>query len=147
MLSIIFSLIFVTISTFFLYYLACIQRDGYWKRRGIPTPKGEILFGNLKALLNRNYPAMLQIRDWTKQFGKVYGIREGWRQVLVVSDPDMIYEMLVKKFDNFYGRKLFAIQGNPDKDPRGDVVNTRGARWKRLRNIASPTFNINNLKR
>lgn len=85
---------------------ACLQRDSYWGKRGIPGPRGDVIMGNLRALFDYDYPNVFQLRDWTKQFGKTYGIREGWRHVLVTSDPEIVQEFLVKKFDNFHGRKV-----------------------------------------
>ena len=57
-------------------------------------------------LSNVQYPPLYQLRDWTQKFGKVYGIREGWRQVLVISDPDIVQEFFVKKFEYFHGRAV-----------------------------------------
>ena len=91
---------------------ACLHRNNYWKNRGVPSPKGETITGHLKFLSNPQYPSVLQIRDWSKQFGKLYGIREGWRQVLVISDPDMVQELLVKKFEYFHGRKVYICAQN-----------------------------------
>ena len=37
--------------------------------------------------------------------------------------------------------------GNVDIEPRVHVFAARGARWKRLRTISSPSFNVVNLKK
>jgi hypothetical protein len=37
--------------------------------------------------------------------------------------------------------------GNVDKEPNVNVFAARGLRWKRLRTIANPTFNVINLKK
>lgn len=41
-----------------------------------------------------------------QKFGKVYGYKEGVRNVLVTSDLDMINEVFVKQFDSFYARRV-----------------------------------------
>lgn len=102
-------------------------------------------------------------REWTKRYGKVYGIQEGWKNILVVSDTEMLQEMFTKKFEYFHGRKveifyerLFypnfnqqvnPLQGNIDTEPRVNAFSARGQRWKRLRAVANPVFSVNNLKK
>ncbi|KAE9548463.1 hypothetical protein FO519_008324 [Halicephalobus sp. NKZ332] len=93
------------------------------------------------------YPISHVLRDWTKQYGPVYGIMEGWKKTWVISDPKTAHEMLVKKFEYFHGRKPDPLMGNVDKAERMNLFSSRGARWKRLRTISSSSFNINNLKK
>lgn len=83
-------------------------------------------------------------------FGKVFGYYEGVIPVLVVSDLDMLQEMFIKKFDCFYARKTTnLIHGNLEcsqEEPRVNLFAARGARWKRLRALASPAFSVKALK-
>ncbi|CAI2326629.1 unnamed protein product [Caenorhabditis sp. 36 PRJEB53466] len=69
------------------------------------------------------------------------------KRTLVISDPDLVHEVLVKQYDNFYGRKTNPIDGDPDKDKRINLFNAQGFRWKRLRAISSPTFSNGNLRK
>uniref|UniRef100_A0A1I7WY31 Cytochrome p450 n=1 Tax=Heterorhabditis bacteriophora TaxID=37862 RepID=A0A1I7WY31_HETBA len=124
-----------------------IKHFDYWTDRGIPGPKPSLFIGNLPDIAKIEYPVTLRIREWTQKYGKVYGFFEGYRKVLVISDLDMLQEMFVKKFDYFYGRKLAAISGNVDDDPRVHVFESRGSRWKRLRSLANPVFTVNSLKK
>lgn len=66
---------------------------------------------------------------------------------MVISDPEFVHEVFVKQFDNFYGRKLTAIQGDPNKNKRVPLVAAQGHRWKRLRTLASPTFSNKSLRK
>lgn len=119
----------------------------YWRRRGVPGPLGYPIVGVFPDTLEHAYPQYLQIRDWTKKYGPVYGFTEGTMRTLIVSDSDMVHELFVKQYDNFYGRKLNPIQGDPEKDDRANLFSAQGFRWKRLRAIASPTFSNNSLRK
>ncbi|CAJ0579963.1 unnamed protein product, partial [Mesorhabditis spiculigera] len=120
---------------------------GYWKRRGIPGPPPKLFFGNFLEMDKLEKPAVLVFPEWTKKYGKVFGVQEGIRKVLVISDLDMLQELFVRKFDHFHGRKMMPMAPNPDTDPRIHVFNARGARWKRLRVLTNPSFSVNSLKK
>ncbi|VDO92382.1 unnamed protein product [Heligmosomoides polygyrus] len=119
----------------------------YWKRRGISGPPGTIFLGNWYSTTNPAMPIGLVLREWTKVYGKVFGIQEGLRRTLVISDIEMIRELFVKKFDYFYARKHNVIAGDAENEPRVHVFEAQGVRWKRLRTIASPAFSSSSLRK
>ncbi|MFH4984694.1 hypothetical protein AB6A40_011403 [Gnathostoma spinigerum] len=119
----------------------------YWKKHGIPSPPTSFWMGNLPELMNYRYPPALQIRDWTKQYGTVYGYQDGWNNVLVVSDPDAIYDLFVRKFEYFYARKRAPFDDDLDKGKRIHLFSARGLRWKRLRALTSLSFTTASLKK
>ena len=43
-------------------------------------------------------------------FSQVYGYHEGQRKVLVVSDLEMLNEILVKQFENFHARAVSLVR-------------------------------------
>ncbi|KAF8359913.1 hypothetical protein PRIPAC_94908 [Pristionchus pacificus] len=126
-----------------------LRQSQYWKRRGVPGPYSPPFYGNLKDIHNFQIPFLLKIYEWTKEFGKVYGYREGCKNVLVISDIDMINEVFVKQFDTFYARKASShpFAQDPDKNPRVHLFESRGARWKRIRALTSPSFTSKSLKK
>ncbi|KAE9547698.1 hypothetical protein FO519_009091 [Halicephalobus sp. NKZ332] len=129
-------------------YFIYVYNRSYWKRKGIPSPPSDDFFGNhLSKVSQIEYPINYILRDWTKKYGPVYGIMEGWMKTWVISDPKMAHEMFVKKFEYFHGRKTNPMLGNVDTNKRCHVFNARGARWKRLRTISSPSFSLSNLKK
>ncbi|KAK5966434.1 hypothetical protein GCK32_009275, partial [Trichostrongylus colubriformis] len=119
----------------------------YWKRRGIPGPPGTIFMGNMYELTDMGKPIALVLQEWTNIYGKVYGIQEGLRRTLVISDVEMIRELFTKKFDYFHGRKNSVITGDVENDARVSLFEAQGVRWKRLRTISSPAFSLGSLKK
>lgn len=90
---------------------------------------------------------IFKLRAWTREYGPVYGVMQGQLRVLVVSDPAMLHEVFVSKFEHFHGRKLAPIVGDVDREPRVHMFNARGPRWKRLRVLSNPVFSVANLKK
>ncbi|WKY11678.1 hypothetical protein Q1695_003334 [Nippostrongylus brasiliensis] len=119
----------------------------YWKRRGISGPPARMFFGNIYSLTDVNTPVGTVLREWTKKYGNVYGIQEGLRRTLVISDLDMIRELFTTKFDYFYGRKNHVIVRDVENDPRVHIFEAQGVRWKRLRTIASSAFSTKSLRK
>ncbi|CAB3404871.1 unnamed protein product [Caenorhabditis bovis] len=119
----------------------------YWRRRGIAGPLGYPFIGLSWQMLSHRYSPYVKLGEWTKKYGKVWGYTEGASKVLVISDADLVNEVFVKQFDNFYGRKKDPLITDVDTDPRVHLFHAEGARWKRLRNISSPTFSNNSLKK
>lgn len=122
----------------------------YWKRKSINGPVGLPFIGSFYDLTDKKKPRGIVIHEWTKKFGKVFGFYEGVNPVLVVSDLEMLQELFVKKFNYFYARKSTnLIHGNLEcsrEEPRVNLFAARGARWKRLRALASPVFSVKALK-
>lgn len=62
---------------------------------------------------------------------------------LVVADPDMIREILVKDFRKFHDRKTVIEFPKPyDKM----LTNVSGQKWKDIRNTLTPTFSASKMK-
>ncbi|CAL2031265.1 unnamed protein product [Caenorhabditis brenneri] len=132
---------FVGVLSYFLYHWT------FWIRRGVPGPRGFPVIGICNITYNGDYPPFLRIKEWGKKYGPIFGFTEGIKKTLVISDPDLVQEVFVKQFDNFYGRKLNAVHGDPEKDKRVSLFAAQGYKWKRLRTISSPTFSNNSLRK
>ncbi|CAL2031258.1 unnamed protein product [Caenorhabditis brenneri] len=119
----------------------------YWIRKGVKGPRGVPFLGVLDVLMKHEKPGLLKLGEWTKEFGKIYGITDGVHRTLVISDPTMAQEIFVRQFENFYGRKLNPLQGNPDTDSRVHLLAAHGHRWKRLRTISAQSFSQASLRK
>ncbi|KAK6009597.1 hypothetical protein OSTOST_25465, partial [Ostertagia ostertagi] len=70
-----------------------------------PVHQGTLFLGNMYDLNDVKKPIAFVLQEWTKTYGAVYGIQEGLRRTLVVSDVGMIRDLFMKQYDYFYGRK------------------------------------------
>ncbi|KAF1749005.1 hypothetical protein GCK72_025472 [Caenorhabditis remanei] len=122
----------------------------YWWRNGIKGPRGLPFIGSFYEVADVNHPRGFVLHEWTKKFREVYGYYEGTIPVLVVSNLGMLQELLSKKFDNFYARKLTnMIHGDMESTAEEPLVNlfvSRGSRWKRLRALATEGFTSKSLR-
>ncbi|CAB3404524.1 unnamed protein product [Caenorhabditis bovis] len=118
----------------------------YWKLRGIPGPWGYPVIGSFLDTMKVQDSILLKLQTWTKKYGKIYGITEGQTKLLVISEPELVNEVFVKQFDNFYSRRMNKLQVDPENDTRVHVFSARGPRWRRLRAVASLSFSSNNIK-
>ncbi|CAM4848055.1 unnamed protein product, partial [Rotaria magnacalcarata] len=69
-----------------------------------PTPT--FFLGNVQdfAAIKR---ISISIRNWTQQFGRIYGYFEGHTPVLVVSDPHLLHQIFREHFSKFHSRRQF----------------------------------------
>ncbi|CAD5235128.1 unnamed protein product [Bursaphelenchus xylophilus] len=128
------------------YVFHAIYHSKYWERKGIPGPKPTPFVGNLMEIRNQKAYS-LNLAEWTKQYGDVYGIQKGRTNILVISNPKLIKEVIVDKFEIFHARESPPSRGDPETMPRANVFSAAGKRWKRLRTLASPAFSVANLKK
>ena len=133
-------------SGLYFYFSIC---HSYWNRKGVPVPSGwEFFWGHFKYLIKDDYLNVKQLMEWSKQCPRYFGLLKGHNNVLVISDPDMAYEVLVKKFEYFHGREMHPMQDTAEENPdRVNIINAKGLHWKRLRTISNPIFSVANLKK
>ncbi|PAV58773.1 hypothetical protein WR25_10836 [Diploscapter pachys] len=141
-------LLIAVLSTFVIGVLSYYHwHMSYWKRRNIPEVEGKSFFTGHFYQFFSSDPFTMKLRDYTKKYGKTYGIYQGFYKFLVTSDLSIINEVFVKQFENFHGRHVNPFVGNPDTSKSIHMSFARGARWKRLRMLATPAFTNANLKK
>ncbi|KFD60367.1 hypothetical protein M514_06421 [Trichuris suis] len=131
-----------------LYPLASwslIERNQFWKNRGICGPEPELLYGNLRELRSRATKHET-LQKWTEKYGKVYGIMDGGVPVLVISDLEMLNDILIKNFHCFHARKVNYLDMNEEGRKKRNMFVVNGLRWKRLRSVSAPAFSTIRLK-
>ena len=117
------------------------KKFSFWSNQGITGPKPKLFVGNSFDVFLR--PILQTDPEDIKKYGRVYGMYQGTNPMLVVSDPKIIRDVLVKEFNVFPNRmnmrtshrmtELFLPQVN-------------GEEWKRQRSIMSPTFSSGKMR-
>lgn len=131
----------------YLVYAYFSHVYNYWKYRGIPYKKPTFFFGNMKE------------QFWgTKQFSgihreiyneapdsKVVGFYDLKTPNLMIRDPQLIQQLLIKDFSSFHDRQ------DPPQNIESDVLSGHlfavgGKYWRNLRHKLTPTFTSGKLK-
>ena len=118
----------------------------YWKKRGVPTLNPTPPFGDLGAAFFKRKNASQLIHESYKAFdGKNFGGLYSFTvPSLLVRDPEVIKNILVKDFDKFHSRGIVI---NEKKQPLlGHLVALSGSKWRNLRVKLSPTFTSGKMK-
>ncbi|XP_015764480.1 PREDICTED: cytochrome P450 3A29-like [Acropora digitifera] len=126
-----------------LVYRYCTAPFTFFKKLGIPGPETTPFFGSTASLIFKpNKLPMLHL-DWYKKYGKIFGIYFFREPFLMVADPEMIKEILVKEFPKFHDRKALADIPKPYNRM---LTLVRGQKWKDIRSILTPTFSASKIK-
>ncbi|XP_023239202.1 cytochrome P450 3A5-like isoform X1 [Centruroides sculpturatus] len=137
----VFDYVLVFIGILISFYLYMTKDFGYWKKRGIPEVPPKFLVGSIGYNFKRNQGK--QEQEWYNKYGKIFGIYEGSNPALVVADPELVKDILVKDFPVFPDQRELRF-GDPILD-KGLFMQS-GERWKALRTMMSPSFTSGKLR-
>uniref|UniRef100_A0A8D0GJW4 Thromboxane-A synthase n=1 Tax=Sphenodon punctatus TaxID=8508 RepID=A0A8D0GJW4_SPHPU len=77
------------------------------------------------------------------EYGPLCGYYIGRRMYVVVSEPEMIQQILVKDFGNFTNRMTLGLVSKPVVD---SILCLRDERWKDVRSLLTPAFSAAKMK-
>jgi cytochrome P450 len=105
-------------------------------------PRGVPILGNMLQIeVTRAHTTLSQ---WAREFGPIYRYRVGRRNVVVVSDTELINEALRDRPERFRRRKMMQ-QGMHDLGIDG-VFSAEGADWRRQRKLAMHALNTQHMR-
>ncbi|CAF0920447.1 unnamed protein product [Didymodactylos carnosus] len=81
--------------------------------------------------------------DLVKKYGGVLGVFEGHTPVVLVSDPELLRQVLVKDGHIIRDRR---VGGNTLGPLEHGIINAKGDQWKSARALITPTFTTSKLK-
>ncbi|XP_020604908.1 cytochrome P450 3A8-like [Orbicella faveolata] len=126
-----------------LFYRYFVEPFTVFKKLGIPGPTPLPILGNTGRTLFDPNSIPKRHQELYKKYGKVFGLYFFRQPFLMVGDPDMIKEILIKEFPKFHDR-LSLIEIPKPYNRMLSVV--PGQKWKDLRNTLSPTFSASKMK-
>jgi cytochrome P450 family 6 len=130
-----------------LISLSCYCHN-YWTRLGFKQMKTFFLFGNIGELCKmKTSIAELfgRLYEETKTH-KLIGIYLFYRPFLLINDPEVIQDVLIKNFHNFSDHGLY-IDESYEHDPLSNhLFSLRGEKWKNLRSKLNPLFSPGKMK-
>lgn len=129
------SSLLVASSAYFYYN----RKYSYWQRRSIEGPPVKPLFGHLLDLVKS---PVLTYESWKHKYGTVVGIYLGSKPALIVSDAELLHDILIRNFNCFSDRRV----GSGLALSNQNLISQNGSKWKHDRTIMSPTFTSGKMK-
>lgn len=114
----------------------------FWNGKGIP----HLTFWQYMRFCVDIYtkPLSSVLDSYYKRYGRMYGSYQGATPTLVVSDPDILREIMVSKFKNFSDRT--EAQRVSSEVWRKSIMNMSGDEWKKARSVFTPALTSTRLK-
>ncbi|XP_043471293.1 uncharacterized protein LOC122504303 [Leptopilina heterotoma] len=135
----------VAVILLFLYVYSSKNHD-FWKTQGVKGPEPIPFLGNFKdVLLNRLAPGQLA-KIFYDQFidESMIGVYARSTPILILKDPELIKDVLIKDFNKFADRGLPL---NEKIEPLSqNLLNLEPKRWRPLRKKLSPVFTSGKLR-
>lgn len=130
----------------YLVYVYFSNAHSYWKDRGVPYKKPTFIFGNMKGqfLGTKQFSSIHSEIYNEAPDSKVIGFFDFKTPNLMIRDPWLIQQLLIKEFSNFHDR-----QQSPDIEfdsLSGHLFAVGGEYWRSLRHKLTPTFTSGKLK-
>lgn len=144
-----FLLLILIVAAILLTVLYIRYKLTYWKRRSVEQlDNTDYIFGNFKeAVLFRTAPGlhMGQLYRAARSDLPYVGFYIFHKPCLLLRDPEIIKQFLVRDFDNFCDRHF---AGSVQKDSIGmrNLFGLKNPAWRYLRNKISPTLGRGKLK-
>lgn len=135
------TLLSLLLTTLFLYIK---WKFSYWKRRGVSFIEPTIPFGNFGPTFQRKRAFGQNIHDLHNASVEPFqGIYYGFRPILLIRDPKIAKEILIKDFQYFRNRGFHFDTKN---DPLAANLFFSDEKWREIRTRLSPAFTSGKLK-
>jgi hypothetical protein len=122
-------------------YLYFIRNFNFWKELGVPYIKPLPLLGNLKECALQKLIIGAQFKKFYEQHGDrpYVGMFSFDKPSLLVRDPELVKNILVKDSNNFADR-ILSVDRNFDTLFGRNLFALKGQRWRQIRVNLTPVF-------
>ncbi|XP_076165087.1 putative cytochrome P450 6a14 [Ptiloglossa arizonensis] len=134
------------VAVLFLFYYYFTSTFDFWKKRGVKGPKPIPYLGNFKDVFlgKASISDCLNKAYYDYKDEPMVGIFAGQKPLLVLRDPELMKDVLIKDFSVFADRTFKPVE---EIEPlSAHLFRLDSARWKPLRTKLSPIFSSGKLK-
>lgn len=136
----------LTIISLAAIYIYIKSSYSYWTKLGIPILNPTFPFGNFSAVILKSSSFLPEITKLYKAFEghNLGGLCGLGLNSLLVRDPDLIRDIIVKDFDHFHDRGINVSENGNPLDLHLFMLS--GAKWRNLRVKLTPVFTSGKMK-
>ncbi|XP_075545082.1 cytochrome P450 3A14-like isoform X2 [Dermacentor variabilis] len=116
----------------------------YFQRIGIPGPKPNIIWGNLKEYHSMEIYKVMG--KWLDQYGDIFGFYNGDAPFVVTRDINFIEYIFVRNFQNFVDRGLTMMTDQMHPQLKKSIMHVGGFPWKSIRTSVAYGLSTSKLK-
>lgn len=125
-----------------LLYLYAARNRNYWKNQNVPHESLSIITRSLKHILSKHMCFEDRVRY--QKYGRLSGFFEGLRPSLMVAQPELVKQILVKDF-NLLPNRMQIDFGDPIFNNM--MVMADVELWRKIRPVSSPAFTTGKLRK
>ena len=137
------------IGSWTILYLYLKYKHTYWKRKGVPSLPGHWLFGNVQDAVLMRSASFHVFGDLYRQASDnddIVGIYVFHKPFLLLRNPELIKQVLLRDFNNFSNR-YFTAESFHDKIGSSNLFTIKNPKWKQLRTKITPVFTSGKMKK
>lgn len=126
-------------------YIYIKYKLSYWKRRGVAYIEPSVPFGNLGPVITLKKSIDQVLKELHNSSSEpVVGIYSALRPSLLIRDPSIVRDILIKDFQSFWHRGYHYDETlNP---LAGNLFANSGDKWKAMRSKLSPAFSSSKIR-
>ncbi|XP_059219189.1 probable cytochrome P450 9f2 [Stomoxys calcitrans] len=127
-----------------VYFLVVFYRWGtknhdFFKKRNIPYEKPAFIFGGgAEMIFRRKSVVQVQQEIHNRHNGIAYGAFDNRDPTLMLKDPQLIKQIMVKDFDHFVNRRRFF--SDTENLFSSSILMMENEKWRDMRSTLSPAF-------